>query len=71
VGHPIRRGTSSNCAPARSGILDHQTFGGCGGGHVDISPWRKSVDPIIIDARRLCEKRYRGAGKPTPARCKA
>lgn len=68
---PIRRARNSDCTVSRSGINDHYSWERCGGGHVDVDPFRRSVDPIIVDARRLCAKRYRTAGKRVPARCKA
>lgn len=68
---PLRAGRVSNCTPVRAGIIDHQTLGACGGGHVDVSPFRRSLPPLIVDARRLCVKRYRGAGHSVPARCRA
>jgi hypothetical protein len=63
---PLRRGAVSGCVPQRSGIIDHSTWGPCGGGHVDVTPNRNAIDPIISDARRLCAKRYRAAGHPVP-----
>jgi hypothetical protein len=68
---PLRAGATSGCRPTRAGIIDHYSLGPCGGGHVDVTPFRKSIAPIISDARRLCEKRYRAAHRPLPARCRA
>jgi hypothetical protein len=68
---PLRRGAVSSCVPSRAGIIDHFQWGQCGGGHVDTTPFRKAVDSIVVDARRLCVKRYEGAGHPVPARCRA
>jgi hypothetical protein len=36
TGIPLRRGSTNNCAPGRSGLVQHKDFGICGGGHVDI-----------------------------------
>lgn len=69
-GIPLRTGRVSGCVPTRRGIIDHDTFGACGGGHVDVNPFRRSLAPIIHDARRLCVKRYRTAHKRVPARCR-
>jgi hypothetical protein len=78
---PLRTGKSINCRPGRPGIVDHNSFGRCAGGHVDTAPWRGgapfgspakgSVSAIVRDARKLCERRYRSAGRKTPTRCKA
>lgn len=68
---PLRRARIVDCRPVRSGLADHNQWGACGGGHVDIFPHRDAVDPIIVDARRLCQKRYRTAGKRVPVRCRA
>jgi hypothetical protein len=68
---PLRRARLSNCTPTRAGITDHNSLGPCGGGHVDVSPFRSAIDPIISDARRLCVKRYHDAGHVVPGRCKA
>lgn len=48
---PIRRGRVNrrNCSPTRSGILDHNDLGVCGGGHVDITP--HDIDQIITAIR--------------------
>lgn len=45
TGIPIRRGRVANCAPVVSGIVNHDDFGICGGGHVDITPF--SVDTVV------------------------
>ncbi|WCB94484.1 hypothetical protein DSM104299_03221 [Baekduia alba] len=78
---PLRSARTRSCTPLRAGISDHSELGPCGGGHVDTAPWRGGSRPgqvprgavraLVVDARRLCEKRYRAAHKPTPARCKA
>lgn len=48
---PIRRGRAnkSTCTLQRSGILDHNDLGACGGGHHDITPY--DVDNIIAAIR--------------------
>lgn len=48
---PIRRGkvNKSTCRLIRSGIVDHNDFGACGGGHHDITPY--DVDNIIAATR--------------------
>jgi hypothetical protein len=68
---PLRRARNSGCVVTSPGINDHTSWGQCGGGHVDVGPFRNAIDPIISDARKLCEKRYRAAHKPVPARCRA
>lgn len=68
---PLRRAVVRNCVPVRHGILDHESLGPCGGGHVDITPHRNAIDPIISDARKVCVRRYRAAHHAVPARCKA
>lgn len=68
---PLRRGSVAGCVPRRAGIIDHTSWGACGGGHVDVNPFRSAIDPIIVDARALCQRRYRAAGHKIPARCKA
>lgn len=50
---PLRRGAVRGCSVVRSGIVDHQQLGSCGGGHGDIAPY--GVQPVIdaaIAARR-------------------
>jgi hypothetical protein len=45
-GIPARRGaTTSDCRPARPGIIDHATLRACGGGHTDIRPF--PLEPLI------------------------
>lgn len=34
---PLRRGAVSNCRVVRSGIVEHEDLGACGGGHVDVA----------------------------------
>lgn len=48
---PIRRGRANKrtCTLERSGILDHNDLGICGGGHVDITP--HDIDQIITAIR--------------------
>jgi hypothetical protein len=67
---PLRRGAVSGCVPRQAGIIDHFQWGLCGGGHVDVTPNRRAIDPIISDARALCQRRYRAAHHPIPARCR-
>jgi hypothetical protein len=45
TGIPLRRGRVSNCQPVVSGIVNHDDFGICGGGHVDITPF--SVGTVV------------------------
>jgi hypothetical protein len=70
---PLRRGASSNCVPTTSGMVDHKSFGACGGGHPDIGTW--PLEPLITAARTLgttstdrltCRKinAWRAAGRP-------
>lgn len=68
---PLRRARNSGCVVTRAGVNDHTSWGACGGGHVDVGPFRNAIDPIISDARKLCVRRYRSAHHPVPARCKA
>lgn len=49
-GIPIRRGAVSGCRVVRSGIVQHNDLGDCGGGHSDILPY--SVTRVITNARR-------------------
>lgn len=48
---PIRRGRANKakCKLIRSGILDHNDLGACGGGHHDITPY--DVDTLIAAIR--------------------
>jgi hypothetical protein len=39
TGIPLRRGSVSGCVPTRTGIIDHTSWGTCGGGHSDIGPF--------------------------------
>lgn len=48
---PIQRGLVVGCLVVRSGVVDHNSLGACGGGHHDISPY--SIDAIIAQARAL------------------
>jgi hypothetical protein len=70
---PLRAGASSNCVPTRAGVVDHKSFGACGGGHPDIGTW--PLEPLITAARTLgttstdrvtCRKinAWRAAGRP-------
>lgn len=36
---PMRRGAVSGCKVVRSGIVDHDQLGPCGGGHTDVRPF--------------------------------
>ncbi len=56
----IRRGSVSGCTVTRSGIVDHNTLGACGGGHADITPY--PLQPVI-DAIAAAA----GGAKPTSA----
>lgn len=47
TGIPLRKGAVSGCVPTRTGIIDHTSWGLCGGGHSDISPF--NVDQVIKD----------------------
>lgn len=40
---PLQAGAVSGCTVTRAGIVDHNTLGACGGGHVDITPYRTST----------------------------
>lgn len=55
---PIRQGATSGCTVTRSGIVDHQSLGSCGGGHADITPYSVST---VIDA----VQKVRRAGQVT------
>lgn len=44
---PIRLGGTSGCSVTRSGVVDHQSLGACGGNHNDISPYRNEIRRII------------------------
>lgn len=71
---PNRRGAVSGCVPTRSGVVDHYTLGGCGGGHHDVHPFTSAVAAVIADAgsssisagqKRRCQElnRRRAAAK--------
>lgn len=60
---PLRVGAVSGCTVTRSGIVTHQMLGACGGGHVDISPYKLSVvlgglapRPVTNTDRVTCRK---------------
>lgn len=61
---PVRRGkiNRSTCTVVRSGILDHNSLGTCGGNHFDITPY--DVDKIITAVRV-----YRAKTDATTRRC--
>lgn len=80
---PARQGAVAGCSVARSGILDHNQLGACGGGHVDVNPYRGEIPGIISDVRRrigsgritsvdrvTCRKlnAWRNAGRPRGGR---
>ena len=49
TGIPMRAGAIGGCAPRRTGIVQHKDFGLCGGGHVDITPFKsRSVITQLI-----------------------
>lgn len=54
-GIPVRRGAVSGCRVVRSGIVDHDQLGACGGGHHDIRPY--SVDKVVAAIRAEVERR--------------
>ena len=59
---PIRKGAVRGCTVVRSGIIDHDALGQCGGGHTDIRPY--SVDTVIAAGRGYraevaAKRRYR------------
>jgi hypothetical protein len=74
TGIPLRKGAVSGCVPTRTGIIDHTSWGLCGGGHSDIGPF--SVDQVISELvagtgvtntdRVTCRKlnAWRAAGRP-------
>lgn len=49
-GIPMRRGAVSNCRVVRSGIVEHDDLGVCGGGHVDVT--LSGVNGLIRAAAR-------------------
>lgn len=62
---------TGDCRVVAAGVTDHQSWGACGGGHVDISPFRAALPGIVADARRHCQDRYHARGRKAPARCRA
>lgn len=62
---PNRRGATSGCAATRSGVVDHQTLGSCGGGHFDIGKFR------AVDIDKTIRNAGQGAVKPVSAHAKA
>ena len=46
-GIPLRVGKTSGCSVVRSGVLDHDSLGVCGGNHNDINPYRYEINRII------------------------
>lgn len=74
---PLRRGRVAGCSVVAGGIVDHNTLGGCGGGHADITPfstasvvaaaraYRASTSITVVD-RRTCAKlnAWRARGRP-------
>ncbi len=47
TGIPMRRGLVRDCRPVRSGFVEHRDWGTCGGGHVDITPFR--IDQVVAE----------------------
>lgn len=76
TGIPLRRGSTNNCAPGRSGLVQHRDFGICGGGHVDILKFNADViiaqlvaggaRPVSAADVATCRKlnAWRSAGRP-------
>jgi hypothetical protein len=73
TGIPLRRGSTNNCAPGRSGLVQHKDFGICGGGHVDILKFNADTiisqlvgSDITASDRATCAKlnSWRNAGRP-------
>jgi N-acetylmuramoyl-L-alanine amidase len=48
---PYRHGAVSGCSVTRTGYVMHRDLGACGGGHVDVAPYR--IDDLIAEAARL------------------
>ncbi len=79
---PMRRGAISGCSVVRSGIVDHDQLGACGGGHFDVKPFdigetiakaRAAGSSLAKDRARTCARlRYHRAKAKragwTPAR---
>ena len=60
---PVRRGMVAGCRVVRSGFVDHNDLGPCGGGHVDVTPF--DVDDLITAV-----KRHRRNKTVTARRCR-
>lgn len=63
---PIQAGKVSGCRVIRPGIVTHQDFGLCGGGHVDISPYR--ADDVIAAAKAAGPRALTATDRRTCAR---
>jgi hypothetical protein len=50
---PLQTGAVSGCTATRAGIIDHASLGPCGGGHVDVNPYRGELPGIITAAKAL------------------
>lgn len=46
---PLQQGAVNGCTVTRPGVIDHGALGACGGGHVDIAPFR--VGEVLVAAR--------------------
>lgn len=84
TGIPLRRGSTRNCAPGQSGLVQHKDFGICGGGHVDILRFNANAiiaglvgsgrKPLTVAQSKACgalqfhRKRAHEIGSWSPAR---
>jgi len=50
---PLQTGAVAGCTVKRAGIIDHNSLGPCGGGHVDVNPYRGEIASIISAAKAL------------------
>ena len=48
-GIPLQVGKVSGCKVVRPGVIDHRTFGACGGGHHDVGPY--TIDAPLVAAK--------------------
>jgi hypothetical protein len=72
---PIQRGSVSGCVVVRPGIIDHRTFGACGGNHNDIFPYSVSKIIAAVQAyrseiqRKVIYPRVKNFGRKRRAWC--